>query len=97
MAAEVVYSPEAETQLFELEEYLAVRFYPGNAEKYVQRIRKACRNLVLLPDRGKNRDDIAPGIRMIGFERRVAIYYRLIEGQVNILGVHYGGYSSDIP
>jgi toxin ParE1/3/4 len=97
MPADVVYSPESEAQLFDLEEYLALRFYPKNAEMYIERIRKACRGLGLLPHRGKNRDDIAPGLRMIGFERRVAIYYRLIDDHVNIVGVHYGGHSSDIP
>ena len=93
---EIVYSPEAKIQLLDLEEYLAKRFYPKNAERYVERIRKACRNLALSPNRGKNRDDIASGLRMIGFERRVAIYYELIGDQVNVVGIHYGGHSSDI-
>lgn len=96
MPVEVVYSQEAKSQLLDLEEYLANRFYPKNAEKYVERIRRACLGLGLAPNRGRRRDDITAGVRMIGFERRVTIYYKLIEDRVNILGIHYAGYSPDI-
>jgi plasmid stabilization system protein ParE len=38
--AEVIFSPEAAAQLECLEEYLASRFYPGNAARYVERMRR---------------------------------------------------------
>jgi toxin ParE1/3/4 len=89
--AEVIFSPEAAAQLECLEEYLASRFYPGNAARYVERIVAACRGLGLAPNRGIRRDDLGEGIRLLGFETRVAIYFRITDKQVVILGIHYGG------
>jgi toxin ParE1/3/4 len=37
------------------------------------------------------RDDLAPGIRTTGFERRATIYFKLVEDRVIILGIFYGG------
>jgi toxin ParE1/3/4 len=70
----VVFSSAAQSQLEELEDYLALRFYPGNAERYVERIATACISLGLAPHRGTQREDLGTGVRMIGFESRVAIY-----------------------
>ena len=91
MPYEVAFSAEAELQLQELEAYLAERFYPANAERYIQRLTDACRALALAPFQGTIRDDIAPGIRATGFERRVTIYFKVVEKRVLILGIFYGG------
>jgi toxin ParE1/3/4 len=40
---------------------------------------------------GAARDDIRPGLRVIGFERRVAIAYVALETRVDIIGIYYGG------
>ena len=93
MPYEVAFSEEAESQLQRLEEYLAERFHPANAERYVQRLIEACLSLGAAPHRGTKREDLAPGIRMTGFERRVTIYFKLLEHQVVILGIAYGGRS----
>ena len=93
MPHQVAFSEEAELQLQKLEEYLAERFYPANAERYVQRLIEACHSLGAAPYRGTRREDLAPGVRMTGFERRVTIYFKVIEDQVVILGIAYGGRS----
>jgi toxin ParE1/3/4 len=82
---------KAELQLQELEAYLAERFYPANAERYIVRLSDACRALALAPFQGTIRDDLAPGIRTTGFERRVTIYFKVVEERVLILGIFYGG------
>ena len=37
------------------------------------------------------RDDIEPGIRVVGFRRRVSIVFTVTENEVWILGIYYGG------
>jgi toxin ParE1/3/4 len=91
MPYEVAFSAEAELQLQELESYLAERFYPTNAERYIHRLLDACRALATAPFQGTTRDDLASGIRTTGFERRVTIYFKVVEMRVVILGIFYGG------
>jgi toxin ParE1/3/4 len=87
MEYEVVFSEEAQGQLQELEEYLSERFYPGNAERYIERLVDECASLAVAPHRGRRRDDLGEGIRSTGFERRATIYFRVLERRVVILGI----------
>jgi len=87
----VTFSVEAEIQLAELEDYLAERFYPRNAERFIARITKTCLALGKGPWQGTNRDDLGPNVRCIGFERRVAIYFQIRGDEVKIAGIFYGG------
>ena len=43
------------------------------------------------PERGTRRDDIRPGLRVIGFERRATIVFQVLEDEVIIVRVFYGG------
>jgi toxin ParE1/3/4 len=90
---QVVLSEEAQEQLDQLELYLAERFYPANAQRFVQRLTKACYKIGLAPHQGTNHDNLSPGIRSKGFERRVTIYFKIVGPQVMILGIHYGGHT----
>jgi toxin ParE1/3/4 len=56
----------------------------------VERLITVCQSLSGLPSRGAPRDDLDPGIRMLGFERRVAIFYRITD-DVEIVRVLYAG------
>ncbi|ADW70571.1 type II toxin-antitoxin system RelE/ParE family toxin [Granulicella tundricola] len=93
MSYSVVFSPRAKRQLERLEDYLAERFYPANAERYIHRLTRACHSLALMPFKGTKRDDLRPGIRTIGFERRVTIYFAVESDQVQIISILYGGRS----
>jgi toxin ParE1/3/4 len=88
---EVIFTPGAEADLDEIEQYLALRFSERNAERYVRRITAHCRQLALAPYRGKARDDIRPGLRITGFERRATIVFQVLPERVVIQGVFYGG------
>jgi toxin ParE1/3/4 len=61
------------------------------AERYVDRIEKYLANFDLASERGTLRDDLMPGLRIIGFERRVIIAFTVNDTQVSILRVFYGG------
>ncbi len=91
MSLTVEFSVEAQAHLNELEDYLAERFYPGNARKYLDRLMQSCLSLGRSPHRGRSRDDLRPGLRVIGFERRVSIYFKVVGDRVYIVGVLYGG------
>jgi toxin ParE1/3/4 len=91
------FSPAAEDDLAEIEEYIALRFSERNARRFVQRIIRECLSLEKSPRRGTLRDDVGPGIRIVGFERRVSIVFEVKENEVIILGIYYGGREFDVP
>jgi toxin ParE1/3/4 len=43
------------------------------------------------PNRGATRDDVLPGLRTIGFRRRVTIAFVVEPDAVVVVGVFYGG------
>ena len=55
-----------------------------NLDQFIQ-------NLIIFPQRGTCRDDLSPGLRIIGFERRVAIVFKLVDDTILIVRVFYGG------
>lgn len=61
------------------------------ADRYDQRIRAFCERLEYGSERGTRRDDVRPELRVIGFERRVAIAFIVESERVVILRVLYGG------
>jgi len=91
MEYRVEFSLRAEMQLQTIEDYLSERFYPRNAEKFVRRLTQACRNLALAPHRGTLIERKRPGIRLIGFEKRASIYFKVVDSTVYILAILYGG------
>lgn len=91
MAHKIVFRPQAEAELFALYRYIAGDSGTARAGDYVSRIEAACMALATFPKRGTRRDDIAPGLRTIGFERRVTIAFRVLEGIVEIVTIAYAG------
>jgi toxin ParE1/3/4 len=89
----VVFTPEAKDDLFDLYDYIAEQSSPKRALGYIRRIEKSCMNLQTLPERGTRRDDLRPGLRVMGFERRVLIAFRVSAISVAILRILYGGRS----
>ena len=88
---EVEFLPLAEADLFGLYDYIAEKAGRAVAGSYIDRIEAACRALARFPERGTRRDDIMPGLRIIGFERRATIVFRVSEHIVTIVRVFYGG------
>jgi toxin ParE1/3/4 len=61
------------------------------AISYVRRIRAYCERLADFPERGVKRDDIRPGLRIVGFERRVLIAFTIEAEHVRVGRIFYGG------
>jgi len=87
----IVFRPGAEADLFALYRYIAENSDTLRAEAYITRFEKCCMGLAVFPERGTRRDDIAPGMRTTGFERRVTIAFRILDHVVEIVAIAYAG------
>lgn len=91
MTHKIVLRPAAEADLTALYDYIADNSGHARASAYIARIEMACMALADFPLRGQSRDDLYPGVRLIGFERRVSIAFTVEGDIVRILRVFYGG------
>ncbi|MGK9233259.1 type II toxin-antitoxin system RelE/ParE family toxin [Inquilinus limosus] len=91
MAHRVIFAPQAKVQLLALHHRISEAATPLVAERYTTSIVQYCLSLSTFPHRGTRRDDIRPGLRLLGFRRRVTIVLTVNERIVTILGVFYGG------
>jgi toxin ParE1/3/4 len=91
VARSVVFREEAENDLTELALYIAGQSGAVVANRYLDRIYAACAELAHFPQRGRRRDDLLPGLRTIGFERRATIAFRVLKTRVEIVTIAYGG------
>jgi toxin ParE1/3/4 len=87
----VVFTPEARNDLFEIYDWIATKTSPQIAISYIDRIEAYCLGFELASERGHRRDDISPGLRIVGFERRVTIAFAVDDDRVTILRLFYGG------
>lgn len=87
----VRFRPRAETDLFELYDYIAAKDGAVVAGNYAGRIETACRSLEHAPLRGTARDDIKRGLRTMGFEGRATIVFQVLKSDVTIIRILYGG------
>ena len=91
MTHRVVFSPSARDDLRKLYIYIAERSGEARAIAYLSRIEEHCRGFATLPERGIRRDDLAPGLRVTGFERRVTVAFHVDHGTVTFDRILYGG------
>lgn len=85
------FRPLAEADLFGLYRYIAEDAGHEVAGAYIDRIEAACMALETFPERGTRRDDIRPGLRTMGFERRATIVFQVKKAEVTIVRIFYGG------
>jgi toxin ParE1/3/4 len=87
----VVLGRRALEDLREIGAWIAARANDEVAQRYLNRLRSYCRRFDAFPERGTRRDDLKPGVRTIGFERRVTVVFAVFETEVIILRLLYGG------
>lgn len=91
MTRRVAFSPEAQGDLLWLYDTIAERGGPARARAYIDRITQHCLGFADFPERGTRRDDLRPGLRTVGFERRVTIAFTVTADAVIFLRILYGG------
>ncbi|EQD26287.1 plasmid stabilization system protein [mine drainage metagenome] len=93
MSYVVVFSPEALEHLDAIERYIAESGSPVNAVRFVDTIVAFCESLTTFPQRGTQRDDLFPGLRITNFRGGAVITFVVnkVAETVAIVGVFYGG------
>ncbi len=89
----VTFAPEAEDDLAELYDYIAVHGSPVTALRYTEAIVTYCESLSSAPHRGNRRDDVRPGLRITNYKHRAVIAFEVddVAAIVTVLGIFYGG------
>jgi len=97
MSYSVVLAATADRQLVDIRDYIAGAADLGTASAFVDAIVDHCRGLETFPHRGLCRDDLAPGLRTIGFRRRVLIAFDVDDDaqKTTVHGIFYGGQDID--
>ena len=91
MAHEVIFAPEAQADLLSLYDYIDKHSGPTRAHDYIGRVAAYCLSFGTFPDRGTRRNDLRPGLRVIGFERRVTIAFHVTVSAITIDRIFYRG------
>lgn len=91
----VILSPLAEADLESIVDWIADQSSIRTARGFVDRIEQRIYSLQHFPARGTRRDDLTPGLRLIGLEARVTIAFRIHDKAVIVERVLYGGRDLD--
>lgn len=87
----LIIAPEARDDLNSLYDWIAGAASSEVALGYIERIERHLGGFDVAAERGTRRDDVRPGLRIAGFERRVTIAFTVEPERVTILRILYGG------
>jgi toxin ParE1/3/4 len=85
----VIWSPEAEQDLFDIWEYLTAEASARTAEKYLRNIYRASERVRTRPLSGRARNEVMPALRSV-LVLPYVIFYRVTELSVEIVRVLHG-------
>ena len=95
MTGRINFTPEAERQLNELDEWITKAASADTARAFVSAVLDHIDGIAVFPHAGRARDDVRPGMRTSVFKRRTVVAYEVDESSdeavLNILGVFHGG------
>jgi toxin ParE1/3/4 len=83
--------PEAEQDMARLYDYVKDVAGVETARNYIDRIGALLAGLDLAPERGRLRDEVRPGLRVIGFKKKVTVAFTVEEENVKVLRIFSGG------
>jgi toxin ParE1/3/4 len=87
----VLFAPEAQDDLDALFAYIADRSGKKPALSFTGSLSGYCLGLGLAPERGMRRDDLGPGLRLLGYRRRATIAFVVTAEEVVVLRILYRG------
>lgn len=91
----MVFSLRAERHLEDLYRYVLDDAGSGRADLVVSRLVAACEGLSDFPERGTTRDDLFPGLRVMGYRRQASIAFTIEPATVTIQGMAWRGRDVD--
>ena len=94
----LVFSRRALTDLDAIYDWIVENAGRKTADRYTERLRSFCLRLTHYPMRSEVRDDILPGVRLIGFEKSITLVFVVDEDgdEVRILRLLYRGQRIEI-
>ncbi len=87
----VVLAPEAVDDLHRLYDWVAGMASPVVAMGYLERVERFLAGLSVGSERGHLRSDVRPGLRIVGFERRLTVAFLVDDDRVTVLRVLRAG------
>ncbi|TAN53487.1 MAG: type II toxin-antitoxin system RelE/ParE family toxin [Rhodospirillales bacterium] len=84
----ITFSPAAQTDLEEIGDAIASD-NPSRAISFIQEIRQHCDAIVTAPRAAPERNDLAPGLRML-VHGNYLIFYRILDREIRIERVLHG-------
>ena len=94
MVRDLLFRLTARQDLKDLYDYIE-QDSPAAAARYVDEVIAFCTRLSEWPERGLRRDDLASGLRVLGFRKRASIVFRVTDTDVEVIRVLYGGRDLD--
>lgn len=85
-------APEAQQQLDTIEDYISIASgHAAVADQFVDDVVVYCESFETFPERGTQRGELLPGLRIVGYRRRATIAFRVDTRNrvVVILGMFY--------
>ena len=91
LSRRIILSPSALDDLDAIKRYVADDAGNNAAARLVSSLLDACERLADFPERGTNRSDLYPGLRVLGHRRMATFAFRIDDTQVKIIRVLYRG------
>ena len=91
MLYQIRFAPEARDDLLKLYDFIATQSGAARAIAYVGRIEAFCLGFERFPQRGIAREDVLPGLRLVGFEKRITLAFHIANDVVVFDRILYGG------
>lgn len=87
MKYRITFSARATSDLTNLFDYLLKQTSEKTSRHFVEGIYNYCLEFDTFPQRGLQRDDIRPGLRLVGYRRHACIAFAVIDDEVVILRI----------
>lgn len=91
MSLRVVLARTALRDLAKIGQWITEAGAPQTGRRYVARIKERLVRLGIAPEAGRPFGFDDPGLRVIGYERRIMIAYRVEKTRIIVVRVFYGG------
>ena len=95
MTERITYTPEAQQQLEDLDNWITANAGPEISQQFISAIIDHIEGIPAFPDAGRNRDDVRPGVTTTSFRRRTVVAYEVASSAtgltVIVLGVFHRG------
>jgi plasmid stabilization system protein ParE len=95
MGVEVRFAAPAIRDLQAIFDYLLPLAGERRARDHVAKLYAYCLGFETFPERGTRRDDLRPGLRLVGYRRQATVAFAVTDGLVTILRVFHRGRDVD--